>query len=113
MFFFRHQRRRAVGSQLPTLLLALCMGVSGAALLILPNVRLVENVDSGPLNERNEQSTTTVRTYVQRCMRCDALRWKVVTSTNPNVRLEHSQSFDQHAPKGHRLPNGLLAPLTC
>jgi hypothetical protein len=92
--------------------MAVSVAFSGALLLITPTIRLVENVESGPLNERHEHSSPAVRLCIHR-RPFDVRHAKIVNCSTPSVRLAHSHHADAYVLSGHRLFNGLLAPMTC
>lgn len=113
MHKLRHHFEQIFGKQLPAVFLSICVAVSGAALIITPNVRLAENIDSGPLNERNEQLSHAERFSIDKRLRNDAEPSRFAVAKISNVLRLQFQCTGQHSPDGHRLSNGLLAPLTC
>lgn len=114
MSLFAQKSRCLIIKQVPTVLLALCVGVSGAALLITPSIRLAENIDSGPLNERNEKSSSDERICSEKRIGGESQQAKfAVYLPSNNMRLESYQVSSCHVFDGHRLMNGLLAPMTC
>ena len=100
----------------PALLSALMVamvGVSGGPLIILSGSRSGEAQENAPLNERQEEFTTMGRFDHERLMKLEQRRLAIIFEVPASSRLGHTQNAVLLAPSGHRLANGLLAPLTC
>jgi hypothetical protein len=99
----------------PVLLSALLVvvGVSGGPLLIFSESRSGETQENAPPSERQEEFTTQGRFDHERLMKLEQRRLAIIFEVPASSRLGHTQNAVLLAPSGHRLANGLLAPLTC
>jgi len=96
---------------LSTLLVVMAGGVGGP-LLIFPESRSSESQENAPPSERQEEFTTMGRLDHERLMKLEQRRLAIIFEV-PSSHLGHTQNAVLFAPSGHRLANGLLAPLTC
>jgi hypothetical protein len=107
----KRQSEFATRAAAPTFLAALL----GILLVAVPVTRASENNERTTPNERCEEFSATGRCDRVRHLALEYLRVSHVHSRAvavlPNVG--HAQLPDLDPPAGHRLPNGLLAPLTC
>ena len=87
--------------------------VSGGPLIILSDSRSGEAQENAPLNERQEEFTSLSRLDHERLMKLEQRRLAIIFEVPASSRLGHTQKAVLLAPSGHRLANGLLAPLTC
>ena len=112
MFHFRLQsawlRKRA-----PALALSATLALFGGAMLLvaLPLVRVAENNEHGSQRERVEEPTPVRRIDHDRHLRSEYGVAAFLQPTRPT--LGHAQRLVLDSLPGHRLANGLLAPLTC
>ncbi len=96
---------------LSTLFLMMASGIGGP-LLIFPESRSSESQETVPLSEHQEEFTTIGRFDHERHMKLEQRLLATVFEV-PSLSLGHTQNAVLPAPSGHRLSNGLLAPLTC
>jgi hypothetical protein len=96
---------------LSTLLVVMAGGIGGP-LMIFPDTRSSESQENAPPSERQEEFTTVGRFDHERHMKLEQRRL-AITFEVPSSHLGHTQNAVLLAPNGHRLANGLLAPLTC
>jgi len=101
------QLQRAI---LSTLLVVMAGGIGGP--LIFPDTRSNESQENAPPSERQEDFTTMGRLDHERLMKLEQRRLAIIFEV-PSSHLGHTQNAVLFAPSGHRLANGLLAPLTC
>lgn len=108
-------RKLATGVQaalLSTLLmLVLCGG--GGPLVVFNDARSSESEENAPSSERQEEFTTMGRCDFERLMKFEHRRLAAIFEVPASSRLGHTQNAVLLAPSGHRLANGLLAPITC
>jgi hypothetical protein len=93
-------------------LLVVMAGGIGGSLMILPDTRSDESQENAPSSERQEEFTTAGRFDHERHMKLEQRQLAIVFEV-PSSHLGHTQNAVLLAPSGHRLANGLLAPLTC
>src|SRR5690349_3931309 len=93
-------------------LLLLMTGTVGGPLIFLPDSRSGESQETAPTSERNEEFTTAGRLDHERQLKLTQRRLAIIFHV-PSAHLGHTQKIVLPAPSGHRLANGLLAPLTC
>jgi hypothetical protein len=105
--FAKHLQR----ALLSTLLLLMVGGIGGP-LTIFPETRWGESEESAPSSERQEEFTALGRFDHERQMKLEQRRLAIIFEV-PSSHLGHTQNPVLFAPSGHRLANGLLAPLTC
>jgi hypothetical protein len=107
---------RKVATRLqPALMSALLLVMAGGAggpLLIFTETRSSESQENAPPSERQEEFTTMGRFDHERHMKQEQRQLAIIFEV-PSVHLGHTQNAVLLAPSGHRLANGLLAPLTC
>jgi hypothetical protein len=96
---------------LSTLLVAMAGGIGGP-LMIFPDSRSSESQENAPPSERQEEFATLGRFDHERHMKLEQRRLAIIFEV-PSSHLGHTQNAVLLAPSGHRLSNGLLAPLTC
>jgi hypothetical protein len=108
--FLRHPAKSA-RSVVTSALLLLMLGSVGGPLIILPESRGGDSQESAPC-ERQEEFTTTGRYDHERQVKLEQRRLAIIFEV-PSEHLGHAQNIVLPAIDGHRLPNGLLAPLTC
>ena len=109
--------RTAIMKRMPRILLplsvALAIGGLGAPMVVASESRSAEMSESAPSKEHKEEISTPGR--------CDRHRHLPI-GDHPSVilfihratpTLGHAQHDVLETARGHRLPNGLLAPLTC
>jgi hypothetical protein len=102
-----------LGQRQPTLALvvAFAMLMGGATLLAVPVVRATEAGESSGSHERSEDPTLTSRFEHDRLL---SLESRVASFLQPaRTCLGHAQRPVFELLPGHRLSNGLLAPMTC
>jgi hypothetical protein len=92
-------------------LLTFCCGVLSAAIVIVPTTRYAESGESGSNKERCEELSLNGR--LDQLRRMSLENGRLVASTAiPTCRvLGHAQRPVLEPPPGHRLANGLLAPI--
>lgn len=73
----------------------------------------VEESQESPASERAEEGVAIVRQELDRSMRPEARCWSKDLESPCSQQLGHAQHCVILQGRGHRLPNGLLAPLTC
>ncbi|MFO0790865.1 MAG: hypothetical protein U0805_15515 [Pirellulales bacterium] len=115
-----HQRmRKAVSGLRPALhsaMLVLGLVGMGGPLIALDETRLGTAQEDATSGERQEEFTTSGRSDVVRQIKLESRRLAIVfeVPTPASNHLGHTQNAVLLlAPSGHRLSNGLLAPLTC
>ena len=94
-------------------LLMLVLSGGGGPLLIFTDARSSESEESAPPSERQEEFTTLSRCDFERLMKYEHRRLATIFEVPASSRLGHTQNVVLLAPSGHRLSNGLLAPITC
>ena len=95
------------------ILLAVVTGGFGGPLVCLADSRPGESQESSPASERQEEFTTLGRHDYERLLKFEQRRLAIIFEVPACDRLGHTQNAVLFAPSGHRLSNGLLAPLTC
>jgi hypothetical protein len=100
-------------SALLAALLAFFAGGMSGPLLTLADGRSSESQENAPGSERTEELATVNRCDHVRHLRWERLRPAVTSKISVFFDKEHASDVATHVPDGHRLPNGLLAPLTC
>jgi hypothetical protein len=93
-------------------LLVVMAGGSGGPLLIFTETRSGELQENAPPSERQEEFTTMSRFDHERHIKQEQRQLAIIFEV-PSTHLGHTQNAVLLAPSGHRLANGLLAPLTC
>jgi hypothetical protein len=93
--------------------LMVVLASGGGPLIILPESRSGEAQENAPLNERQEEFASQGRLDHERLMKLEQRRLAIIFEVPASSRLGHTQNAVLFAPSGHRLANGLLAPLTC
>jgi hypothetical protein len=98
-------RERFAAIPLSALLLIASAGV--------PLVRAADLEEIAPVKELNLSQSLSHRIEPQRQLRHEAGRICRKLTPSETLPLGHTQNSILNAPTGHRLPNGLLAPITC
>jgi hypothetical protein len=94
-------------------LLMIAMGGMGGPLVSATEARGSESPESVPVSERQEEFTTFGRFDHERLLKLEQRRRAIYGEVTDSSHLGHTQNIVLLAPTGHRLSNGLLAPLTC
>ena len=107
-------KMRKAWSRLQQALLSLVLiaGGMGGPLVFAPESRSMETEESVPASERGEEFTAMGRFDHERQMKLEQRQLAIVFEV-PSAHLGHTQNSVILVPTGHRLANGLLAPLTC
>jgi hypothetical protein len=105
-------RKAWSGLQLTLLSLVLIAGGMGGPLVFAPESRSAETEESVPASERGEEFAALGRFDHERQMKLEQ-RQLAIAFEVPSEHLGHTQKSVILVPTGHRLANGLLAPLTC
>jgi len=100
-------------SALLAAILAFFAGGMSGPLMSLADSRTSESQENAPGGERSEEPAT-----VNRCDHVRHLRWeRLLPAFTSKISVifdkGHASDVATHVPDGHRLSNGLLAPLTC
>jgi len=85
----------------------------GTLLVAVPSMRTVETGEVGPAKEQVEDVSPVVRTASLRRTALHGRREVLVVSSSIQARLGREERSEPVRLDGHRLPNGLLAPMTC
>lgn len=93
--------------------LAIAVGGLGGPVVAAAESRASSSEENLPADERQEESTASVRIDHHRQIKLDERRQAIAFVVPTSARLGHTQNTVLFAPSGHRLSNGLLAPLTC
>lgn len=83
---------------------------TGASVLVIPEIRAAQAGESES-NERGEDPSLTSRFEHDRLMHLECRVAAFVELTRPNLGHAQRPVIEPHS--GHRLSNGLLAPMTC
>lgn len=110
--FLRKTSKGLQPALLSTFLIVL-VGSMGGPLTIFPESRSGESHESTQPNERIEEFTTFGRFDHERQLKLEQRRLAIIFNIPASSQLGHTQNVVLSAPSGHRLSNGLLAPLTC
>jgi hypothetical protein len=100
--------RRFSAIPLAFILLSGCLTTS-----VVASIRFAELEENLPVSSRSEELSHSNRISPQRQHRIEAGRISTPLSLLSPHSLGHTQHPVLNAPDGHRLPNGLLAPITC
>jgi hypothetical protein len=103
------QSRRRVRARLQGWLFALL----GAFLLAVPTVRTNELNEVNTAKERVEDISLVTRSISLTRTTNQGRREAIVFTSSIQARLGREQHSQAVPAPGHRLPNGLLAPMTC
>jgi hypothetical protein len=106
--------RKGLRGLRPALLsMLLIVGGMGGPLVFAPESRSTESQENIPASERSEEFTTLGRFDHERQLKLEQRRLAIIFEVPACSRLGHTQNIVLFVPSGHRLSNGLLAPLTC
>jgi hypothetical protein len=106
--FRGHWRRAGVVGR------AWSLALIGAFLLAAPAVRAGELNEIGAAKERVEEVSLMARSVGLMRTAHHGRREAIIFTTSIQARLGRDhQPHEAAPPPGHRLPNGLLAPMTC
>jgi hypothetical protein len=86
---------------------------AGVTLVVIPAIRAAEVGEVGSAKERGEDPPLTSRFDQGRQLGLEYRCFATLRSCPAPQVLGHAQRPILQPPSGHRLPNGLLAPLTC
>jgi hypothetical protein len=103
-------------SALLAAILAFFAGGMSGPLMALADARSSESQENAPAGERSEELATVNRcdhANHARHLRWERLRPAFTSKISFISEMGHAPEVATHAPDGHRLSNGLLAPLTC
>lgn len=89
------------------------VGGLGGTFLVAAETRISESEENLPVDERQEESIANFRIDQHRQTKLDERRSAIVFEAPAPARLGHTQNRVLFIPSGHRLTNGLLAPITC
>lgn len=103
----------AVLRRMGAIALALLLLNSGMSTSLASAGRFSELEENNPASSRCEELTFSHRVSPQRLLRMDAGRALAALSVLSPHMLGHDQHPVLFSLRGHRLPNGLLAPITC
>jgi hypothetical protein len=105
--FLRHAWRTSARLQ------AWSLALVGAFLLAVSTVRTGELNEIGPASERVEDIACVTRSVSLLRTALHGRREAIVFTSSIQARLGRVQRPEPIALPGHRLPNGLMAPMTC
>lgn len=88
-------------------------GLGGPMLAVAETRSSADSEENRPVDERQEESAANFRIDQHRQMKLDERRLAFTFEVPTPARLGHTQNKVLFTPSGHRLANGLLAPLTC
>jgi len=91
----------------------LVLGSMGGPLVASAESRSGESQDNAPANERPEEFTAVNRCDHARQLKLEQLRPAIAFALSFDSQVGHTPVAALRAPDGHRLSNGMLAPLTC
>jgi len=89
------------------------MALIGTCLLVMPAARIGDWNEIGTAKEQIEDSSLLVRGQSLRRTALHGCREVLVFNSSIQARLGRAERWEPVRLKGHRLPNGLLAPMTC
>lgn len=94
--------------------LVMAVGGVGGPILAVAETRFSGDSEKNvPVDERQEESTAHFRIDQHRQLKLDERRLAFAFEVPASAHLGHTQNSVLFTPSGHRLANGLLAPLTC
>jgi hypothetical protein len=103
----------AAARRLGAIPLAVVLLLGGLIAPLVTTSRFSELEENSPVKIRCEEFSLSHRISPQRQLRLETARvFGVHMIFSPRL-LGHTQNPVLSAPRGHRLPNGLLAPITC
>jgi hypothetical protein len=95
------------------IVLVLFPDASALSFCVAPMSAAGEAEKSETPKERSEELSVADRSLHERRLCLDTERVGTVLIFSPPLRLAQSRQYLSHAPRGHRLANDLLAPITC
>ena len=93
--------------------LAATIGLMGGPTMLSPAFGLAELNEQLPTKERNEEASAPKRFDQHRHLRLNQRPIGIVFILPALPCLDRAKPIVADSSHGHRLPNGLLAPLTC
>ena len=100
------------GRRLRAAMQAWALALLASFLLAVPTVRTSELNEVGTAKERVEDATLVTRAANK--LACEDVRSDVAVLTSSiHSRLDRQRRVEPSYVEGHRLANGLLAPMTC
>ena len=88
------------------------IALTAAFLVAVPMIRTSELSELDTAKERVEEVSLVTRSIILKRL-SNHVRHERVAVMSPPVQLGHAQHRVIFQPSGHRLPNGLMAPMTC
>jgi hypothetical protein len=107
------QTWRGLQSALRTALYCAVVGGMCCPIFAITGTRAEENQETSPISERHESSSSSCRIDRERQHKHEQRNLAFAFVLALSSRLGHTQNAVLWAPSGHRLSNGLLAPITC
>jgi len=106
-------RARRMSAALLSAVLTFAVCTAIGSLLIVPGIRSAEASENGPAKERNEDASFAVRLGSERQSSCERRHDRSTSACHMPTRVGYEHLPAVFPFSGHRLSNGLLAPLTC
>jgi hypothetical protein len=103
----------AAARRLGAIPLAIVLLLGGIGVPVSAVSRSAELEESAPSKNVSEEFSLVHRGHPHRQLRFDAGSKMSALTIQPPLTLGHAQNQVLRFSRGHRLPNGLLAPLTC
>jgi len=110
---FGKRLQLAAARRLGAIPLAIVLLLGGVGAPLATTSRAAELEESAPSKNLCEEFSLVHRGHSQRQLRFDAGSKMSALTVLPPLTLGHTQNAVLFAARGHRLPNGLLAPITC
>lgn len=102
----------AAARRLGSIPLALLLVFGGFSAPLVAS-RISEIEENSPVKNRTEEISHSNRVSLQKTLRADAGGITTALLLPGRASLGNTQNPVLSSPRGHRMPNGLLAPLTC
>src|SRR5262245_48426533 len=109
----KKQRQSVAARRLGSISLALVLLFGGIGTPLVASNRFSELEENSPVKSQFEELSLTHRICPQRQLRLEAGQVSTTLPMHTTQVLGHAQNPVLSEIGGHRLPNGLLAPLTC
>jgi hypothetical protein len=109
----KKQRQSVTARRLGSISLAALLLFGGIGTPLVASNRFSELEENSPVKSQFEELSLSHRLCPQRQLRLEARRVSIALPMHTTQPLGHTQNPVLSAVDGHRLPNGLLAPLTC